>query len=140
MYWDPFEEMRRMQEEMNRIFYKPLLLGTKELTVRTPVTDIKETEKSVIATFELPGADKKDIELNVTDDYVEVKVKKKQELEKKTKTEYRYEASAQQYYRKIALPTRVIAEKAEATYKDGVLRVEIPKQAAMKGAKKIQIK
>jgi HSP20 family protein len=142
MFWDPFEEFRRMQDEMNRLFYgTSKLLPAKQLSVRIPVTDVRETEKNVIATFELPGAEKKDIQLDVTENSVEVTVGKKHEAEKKTKTEYRYEASASQYYRKVSLPAPVIANKAEATYRDGVLRIEIPKKTAVTGGtKRIQIK
>jgi len=141
MLWDPFEEFRRIQEEMNRLFYTVGRLPSRELAVRTPVADIKETEKNVIVTFELPGVDKKDIELNVTEDSVEVRVQKKHEAEKKTKHEYKYEARAYAFYRKLALPVPVVSEKAEASYKDGLLRIEIPKKVAkIEGSKRIQIK
>lgn len=56
-------------------------INITEEIVRLPVADIQETENSVIAAFELPGVSKENIELNITEDRIEVKVKRK--LEKK---------------------------------------------------------
>ncbi len=137
MIWDPFEEFKAIQEEMDRLFTKtrPLLgFGNKSKSLaktsdffRAPISDISETENSVVAAFELPGADKKDIELNVTDDSVEVK------------GFYSYEARAQQFYRKLPLPAEVIADKTKATYKNGMLRIEIPKKKEGLKKKRIEI-
>ena len=145
MMEDIFEEMRAMQEEMDRLFGKffrtrPMLehSGSKDLTTgdhfRSPIADMKETENSVIARFELPGVDKKDIELNVTEDYIEVKSEKKQEKKK----DKMYERFSQQFYRRIPLPTNVKAEKAKASYKNGILNIEIPKKKEI-SRKKIEI-
>ena len=95
MFWDPFDELERMHEEMNRLFRRPLLEDKKgnELVkfsgFRTPKCNMYETDKSVVATFELPGVEKKDIELNISDDRFEVKVEKKAEKEEKSKGMYR---------------------------------------------------
>ncbi len=142
MYWDPFEEFERIQEELNSLFKRTGNLNLPAKTgARTPIADVKETEQNILVTFELPGVDKKDIDLNVTEDSVEVKVKGKQEAEKKTKEGYSYKASAYNFYRRMPLPTPVISEKAEATYKNGILRIEIPKkQEKLKGSRKVQIK
>ena len=145
MYWDPFEEIRRMHEEMDRIFGRALgkerLLdhdkkGKQVDKFRAPVADLKETENSILATFELPGADKGDIELNVTEDSIEVKAEKK--VEKKEKGSYSFSQSS--FYRSIPLPKEVDASKAKASYKNGMLRIEVPKQEQLTHNKKrIQI-
>jgi HSP20 family protein len=141
MAWNPFDEISRMHEEMDKIFnrifrsYRPLLETGKEkgkslakyLDYRIPTADVRETPDSVIVSFEVPGADKKDIDLNVTENRVEVKVEKKAEKEVKRKGLYSYEARSNQFYRALPLPTEVIPDKAQATYKDGLLKVEIPK-------------
>jgi HSP20 family protein len=154
MIWDPFEEIARMHEEIDRLFSRVVrgttpLLGTrgmkgKELAeygyMRTPISNVYETENSVIATFELPGVEKKDIELNVNDSDIEVKVKKNVEKELRKKGVYSYERSAQQFYRRIPLPVQVKPEQVKAEYKNGVLRVEIPKAKKTESKKKkIQI-
>lgn len=136
MWWNPFDEFDEMFE---RIWGRPgrtLLPHYKEgekgeLTpYRSPVTDLYETDKSIVATMELPGVNKEDIELNVTDNQIEVKVEKKIEKEEKDKKKgyYRYESRCKSFYRSIPLPVEVDASKAEATYKDGVLKVELPKK------------
>lgn len=152
MIWDPFEDLRRMHEEIDkafgRVFTRPLLgrkIG-KELVpfkeARAPVSDIKETGKSIIATIELPGIPKENIELNVTEDSIEVKAQQKAEKEVKKKAIYSYQSKASQFYRKIPLPAEVKAEKAEAIFEDGLLKVEIPKvkQIEHKKTTKVKIK
>lgn len=149
--WDPIEDLRRMHEEMDRlfgrVFSRPLLsIKGKELKpykeARVPVSDIKETEKSIIANIELPGIPKENVELNVTEDSIEVKARKKAEKEIKKKGMYSYQSSASQFYRKIPLPAEVKPDQAEAVFKDGLLKVEIPKvkQIEHKKSKRVIIK
>src|SRR3989344_9393088 len=115
MIWDPFEEIRRMHEEMDRVFSRmfrssKLLPGKegKELAkysdFRMPVADVKETQSSVLAVFEIPGTQKEDIELNITKNMIEVKAQKKHEREVKEKGRYSYEARTSQFYRALPLP------------------------------------
>lgn len=144
MYWDPFEDMSRMYHEMNRIFNREFSGINKALTqkkgknlvkrdkFRVPLADIKETEKEVIATFEIPGADKNDIELNIKDNNVEVKVEKKDEKEVKDKDKYSYQSYSSSFYRSLPLPSNVSSDKAKASYENGVLKVTIPKKEQSK--------
>ncbi|HLD06778.1 MAG TPA: Hsp20/alpha crystallin family protein [Candidatus Nanoarchaeia archaeon] len=138
------DEMERMQHEMNRLAQRRL--GQNNAPVRTesirmPRCQLQETEKAVIASFELPGAEKKDIELNVTDTHIEVKVQKKMEKEHQENGAYYYQAASQGYYRAVPLPVEVQGSKAEASYRDGVLRVEVPKlKQVERRAKRIEIK
>ncbi len=145
--FDIFEEMERLHRQMDRMFSdfyeRPLLEGPKSsgkalAKARPAVSDIKETKNSVIATFELPGADKKDIELNVTENAVEVKAQRKivKEHTDKKKGYYSYVAQASQFYRALPLPSKVVPEKTVAVYKDGVLTVTMPKVAPSKNEKK----
>ena len=147
MWWDAFDEMERWSREMDRRMAmmfgaRPALehKGGKQPVefgkYRPARCDVCETENKVIASFELPGADKKDIELNITDNYIEVKVEKKMEKEQKDKDSYSYAASSSHFYRRLPFPADVEAGKAKATYKDGLLRVEIPKQKVEKGEKR----
>jgi len=149
MFDDMFEEVRRLQRELDRGFrdfwssrsFKSLpdYTGKKEaLALRSPLTDLEETDKEVIAKFEMPGVDKKDIQLNITEDKIEVKVEKKQEAKVEKKGFYKEERSYRGFYRAIALPSNVIPEKAKAKYKDGILEVIIPK-AETKKKNKIEI-
>ncbi len=148
--WDPFEDLNKMHEEMDklfgRVFSRPLLSSkakglTPLKTARTPVSDIKETEKNIIANIELPGIPKENIELNVTENSIEVKAQKKAEKEVKKKGMYSYEASASQFYRKLPLPAEIKPDQAKAKFKDGLLKVEVPKvkQIEHKKSKSVKI-
>lgn len=152
--WDPFEEMRRLQSEMERVFRnfgseRLLLEGKapkdKEVApwhgFRMPVADMYETDKNIVAEFELPGVDKKNIELNVTDDAVEVKVQQKAEVKEEKKGFYRYESRSHQFFRRLPLPEGVDTSNADATFKEDILKVEIPKtENALQKAKRLEIK
>jgi HSP20 family protein len=152
MYWDPFEELDRMHEEMDRLFRRsfgherPLLehdgKGNTQLVARTPVYHMQETESGIIAAFELPGVNKADIELNVEDDSIELKVESKTEKkhEDKDKKSTSYFMHKSSFYRKVPLPKQIESSKATAEYKDGVLRIEAPKKAESSGGKRLQIK
>lgn len=144
-FWDfdPFDELRRIGEELSRVFRNigvPVVAEKSLTPYRCPVVDIYETENNIVARFELPGVDKKDIDLNVTEDYIEVSVKRKLEKEVKKEGYFRYESRSQQFYRRVPLPVSVQPEKAEAIYKNGILTVQIPKTKVRTKKKKIQIK
>ncbi|MCX8147079.1 MAG: Hsp20/alpha crystallin family protein [Candidatus Woesearchaeota archaeon] len=146
--WSIFDEMKRMREEMDRLFEeffnrKRQLIehkGKKEergiMSYRSPVTNVYETENSVVAAIELPGVEKNDIELNVTENMLEVKAERKLEKEIKKKGVYSYSSAARSFYRSFTLPAKVDASKAKAEYKNGILRVEMPKIGKGKEEKK----
>jgi HSP20 family protein len=149
---DPFDEIRRMHEEIDKMFYRafrggadaPLMKGMQALEpykdARIPVADCRETEGSVIASIELPGVEKKDIKLNISDDAIEVKVEKKHEAETKEKRVYKYESSSRQFYRRLPLPANVDSSKASAEYNNGMLRIEVPKLQISDKRRQIEIK
>ncbi len=137
--WDPFEDMKNMQKDMEKtfrdFFRKPARLAKQKLA-REPLVDISETKKDVTAKIELPGIDKKDIDLNVTENMLAVKAEKKAEKEKKGKSFFRKERSYTCFQRAFSLPAKVKAEQAKADFKDGLLKVTVPKQKPEKKKKK----
>lgn len=155
MRQDPFDEMRRLQKEMDRIMGDMLGGGDERFlslpmpakrgeyladVFREPVSDLKETDKAVVASIEMPGVNKKDIQLNVTEDGLEVKVEQKHEEKEEKKGYVRMESGYRSYYRRLPFPTKVIADKAEAKYENGVLEVTAPKlQIESKKKKMIEV-
>ena len=151
---DIFDELRRMQKEMDNLFkdffkqpaeFLPSPTGRSLKEVRgfkSPAVNIYEKGNSVVAEFELPGVDKNDVELNVTESSIEVKGKKSVEKEIKKKGYYMYESSSEGFYRRVPLPKRVTPEKASAELKKGILKVEVPKEEEQRAIKKkrVQIK
>jgi len=129
--------MKRIQKEIDsmfqtsfRDFRHPLIDGSD---FRMPLTDVEETENSITATFELPGAKKDEIQLNVTPKEIEVKVEQKQEKQGS------YTFTTRQYYRKLPLLTEINPERAEAKYENGVLEVKMPKMERIDSKKRLQI-
>ncbi|MBU7016641.1 MAG: Hsp20/alpha crystallin family protein [Theionarchaea archaeon] len=141
MEWDIFDEIFRMQEEMNKMFndfmYPSRLLGpgtgrNGELaqvpSERKAFMDMQETDKDIIVTAELPGVNKEDIMVNVTPERVEIRVEKKEE-QKEEKEGYRvYGSRYSGFYRNIPLHTAVDSENVKATYKNGILEITLPKK------------
>lgn len=124
-----FKEMRKLQEEMNRIFSNfDRELKRSEYSFREPLTDLRDEEDSIVAAIELPGVDKRDIKINVTEESLEIKVEKKEEAKIKGKNYIKEERAYKGFYRKITLPEKIIPDKVKANYKDGILEVIMPKQ------------
>ena len=133
---DPFDEIARMHREIDSMFQKAFHNTTwpvphdRHLPQRIPISDVEETEKSLVARFELPGVDKKDIKLHVGIDYIDLKVESKKQSQVKEKDSSHYTDRYLQFSRHLTLPATVAGEQAEAEYKDGILMVSIPKKDA----------
>ncbi|MCS7134768.1 MAG: Hsp20/alpha crystallin family protein [Candidatus Pacearchaeota archaeon] len=135
------EELRRWRKAMKRLLAWPLHLERFTFgEFREPLVDMEETEDTLKLEIELPGISKEDIDIDVTHDSITIKAKKKEAKEEKKKGFYRVERSYKGFYRSMTLPCKVIPEKAEATYKDGILTIILPKAEKKIAAKKIKIK
>ena len=110
-----------------------------EKTTFTPTFDVSETEKELIVTAEVPGMDKKNININISDGLLTIKGEKKQEKEEKDENYHCVERRYGTFSRTMRLPSEVETDKVVATYKDGVLKITLPKSEAAK-PKKIEIK
>jgi HSP20 family protein len=133
--WDPFEELRRMQSRMSRIFGETpeaLLPGQPMPEVQVPFVDVIEKGNDIIVTADMPGVDKNDIKINVRDNMLEISAERKSEQEQKGKEFYRHERSFSRFYREIRLPAAVDQSKAKATFNNGVLEVTLPMTAKEK--------
>lgn len=146
---DLFEDMRRVRKRMLEEFYRDFRCPSFYLEGRhqepskfdLPLADLKETDKELIAHLDLPGVDKKDIMLKVTENEIEVKVERKHELKEEKEGYVHQERSCSGFYRKNTLPKKVNPEEVDAEYKDGVLTVRMPKLVLEhKNPKQIDIK
>ena len=93
----------------------------------TPSLDITETGKTVEVRAELPGMERKDIDITLDGDLLVIKGEKKHETEEKDRCYHRVERKFGSFYRAVRLPYEVKAEKIDATFKDGILTVTLPK-------------
>ncbi len=110
-----------------------------EETEFAPAFDVSETEKEVIVRVEVPGMDKKDITINLTDDILTVKGEKKHEKEHGDENYHSVERRFGAFSRTMRIPVDVEVGKVDATYKDGVLKITLPKSERVK-PKEIPIK
>ena len=134
---------REMDKMLDRFFggYEPLVGKRNGNGKLIPNMDVSETEKELEATFDLPGLDEKDLDVNLTDDVLTIKGKKETEKEKKEKEYHSVERSVGTYYRAIRLPCEVDASKVTARFSKGVLTVNLPKaESAKKKSKKVEVK
>jgi HSP20 family protein len=141
---EPFRNLMGIQDEMNRLFDTMLsrwASDDKEIFGRgwAPMIDVEEDEDKVTVTAELPGLADKDIDISILGDTLTIKGEKKKEEEKKEKNYHRVERAYGAFQRSVALPTTVESDKAKASFKDGVLSVEMPKKEEAK-PKQIKVK
>src|ERR1035437_816671 len=138
--WDPFEEIRKTQERLNLLFED--FMPMKKMgdgNVFTPAIDIKEEENKLLVTTDLPGIDRKDIEINLKEDMLEISAKTGKEKEIEEEGYIRKEREYTHFYPAVRLPSSVKEEGSTAKIENGVLTITLPKMKLEEPAKKIQI-
>lgn len=115
----------------------PALFGEGKSWV--PAFDISENEKEYVVTAEIPGIDQKDLEVTLSDGILTVKGEKKQEKEHQGDNYHRLERAYGSFHRSFHIPEKVDAEKVDASYRNGILKLTIPK-AETGEVKKIEVK
>lgn len=137
-----------LQREMNRLFddffrgfdLEPFGVLEDRDAGFSPSIDVRESDAEFTIKAEIPGIDEKDVEVLVSDDAVTLKGEKKEEQEDRGRDYYRLERSYGSFHRVIPLPRGITLEKVEATFKNGVLTVKLPKtEEAQSKGKKIPI-
>jgi HSP20 family protein len=124
-----FPYMRRLTEEIDRAFgFKPGFLGLTEpyLCGWSPDIEIFEHDNTFFVRADLPGLTKENVKVQVIHDELTIEGERKLEKEETKEGFYRTERTYGAFYRRIPLPEYVKAEAARATFKNGVLEVEIP--------------
>lgn len=117
-------------------FRLPELFGKEGELV--PVFDIAETDKEYTITGEIPGVEAKDLDVTLSDGTLTVQGEKKKEQEEKDEHFHRIEREYGAFHRGFRLPENVRAEELKANYKDGVLKITLPKVEIK--PKKIEVK
>ncbi|UCE27143.1 MAG: response regulator [Candidatus Coatesbacteria bacterium] len=141
--WSPFRDILAVQNEMNRIFDDLMTRrreeGDVEGGVWAPFLDISETKDEIVVKAEIPGVEKDDIKLSITDNILVLKGEKKMSREVEEENYHRIERVYGSFYRSVELPSRVKADGIEAKFEKGVLEIRIPKAEEAK-VKEIEIK
>ena len=105
----------------------------------TPAVNIEENENEYIITAELPGVEKKDVKITFEDGALSISGEKKVENEDKKDNFHRIERRYGVFSRSFAIPSSIVIDKIDASFKDGVLRVILPKAEEAK-PKQIEVK
>ena len=98
-----------------------------EFEMRAPAVDVFEEKDDIVVKAEVPGIDKDNISVTLSDSTLTIKGEKKKEDEVKEENYYRSERSYGAFVRTVALPKEVHADKVKASFKNGVLEVRMPK-------------
>jgi HSP20 family protein len=97
-----------------------------------PAVDISEDENNIYVAMEIPGMKKEDINVSLENNVLSLRGEKKQEKEIKEENYHRWERNYGSFSRAFELPMPVQADKIKASYKEGVLHVELPKAEEVK--------
>jgi len=139
---EPVGTFDRLQEQINELFEDfplwPTTHGLFDQAV-SPAMDVIESPDGYSLECELPGMDQKDIDVSIASGVLTIKGEKKNEQESKGRRIYRKETWEGSFQRTLSLPQNVDADKVDASYKDGVLRISLPKTETAK-PKRIELK
>jgi HSP20 family protein len=142
MQVDPFRNLFDLQREINQLFESNAHGASREgvaLSTWTPAVDIYEDEQSFMIKAELPEVSREDVKVGLNDNVLSISGERRVENEDKREGYHRIERSYGQFYRSFTLPPNVNAEAINAEFKDGVLRLTLPKREEAK-PKQIEVK
>jgi HSP20 family protein len=136
----PFELMRRFTDELDRAFEGlGLARGAGEVEMWTPSVEIFERDNNLIVRAELPGLDKDDVRVELTDDGLVIEGERRRESEERREGGYRSEIEYGHFYRLIPLPEGANIDQAQARMNNGVLEVAIPMAEARRQRRSIPV-
>jgi HSP20 family protein len=127
--YGPFSLMRRFSEEMDQFFHNAFgRTHGGAIGAWSPAVDIRERDGNLEVIAELPGLKKEDVRAECTDNGLILEGEKREEREETTGGVHRSERSYGHFYRMVPLPPGADPDKAQAEFKDGLLRIRIPMQ------------
>ena len=137
--WEPFRDLASLQERMNRLFdesFKGINRTTADDWLLggtwAPAVDIFEQEGNIVLKAELPGIDLKDVDIRLENNVLTLRGERKVDNEVKRESFHRIERAYGTFARSFTLPSTVDQQNIKADYKDGVLKVVLPKREEAK--------
>ncbi len=136
--WEPFRDLLTLQERMNRMFdesYRGRGAGEDDWSLGgawAPPVDIYEHDGNIVMTAELPGVDAKDVDVRVENNLLTLRGERKWSSEVKKESYHRVERSYGSFTRSFTLPNVVDTDKIKADFKDGMLKLVLPKKEEAK--------
>jgi len=131
--WEPFRDLMAMQDRMTRLFDETLSRIFKEeipQKVWSPPVDIVEREREVVIKMDLPEVDQNEIDIKVEENALIVQGERKFIKDTMDENYIQIERPYGTFQRTFAIPRTIDQEKIKASYKEGVLRITLPKKEA----------
>ncbi|HMP76681.1 MAG TPA: Hsp20/alpha crystallin family protein [Kiritimatiellia bacterium] len=124
---DPFRDLHRLQRDMNRLF-----AGFRTPAEQFPALNLWSSPEQVVLTAEVPGVDPKDVDVSVVGNVVTLEGERKEDASIPADSYHRRERENGKFMRSVRLPYEVEADKVQARYENGVLRVTLPRKESTK--------
>jgi len=146
--WSPMKELETLRRDMERLFEDVLepfgrrrwwLRRLSQRDVIVPNVEMYDRGNEIVVKAELPGVEKDDIDLTITKDSLTIKGETKKEEEVKEEDYYCSECTYGSFHRTLSLPVEIDAAKATASFKNGILKITLPKLEEAK-AKEVKVK
>jgi len=139
--WEPFRGLMGIQSELDRVFedFFGRSMEPRPEGVRLPAVDVSETANDVLVKAEMPGVDKKDLEVEVLPESLSLKAEMRQEKEETDERLHHKECIWRRYERTIPLPAEVVTNQVKASMKDGILEVRMPKSERSRAATPMKV-
>jgi HSP20 family protein len=139
--WEPLREIASMQQQFGRLFNGLLDWPGQAQPNGTwvPPLDVVETESELVYAFDLPGVAEDKIAIEIQDDTLTVSAEREQTAETSGERFYRFERRHGTFSRAVGLPQGVDDSRIQASYKDGVLEIRVPKPEEAK-PRRIQLR
>jgi HSP20 family protein len=138
---DPFRDLFDLQRGINELFGGSVGSPREEVALRawTPAVDVYEDENAFLIKIDLPEVTRDDVKVSLNDNTLSISGERRVENEEKKENYHRVERSYGQFYRSFTLPPNVDPMAIDAKFKDGVLRLTLPKKEEAK-PKQIEVK
>jgi len=130
--WTPWQELENMNRQLSNLLGDSPFDAASEAGQWAPRVDIRETDDALLVQAELPGIEKKDVHLEVKDGILTLSGERRYEKDVKEENVHRVERAYGKFSRSFSLPSNVDADKVNATMKNGVLEVRLPKRESAK--------
>jgi HSP20 family protein len=138
---DPFRELFDLQRGLNQLFDESFGIPREDVALKAwaPAVDVYEDENAFLIKLELPEVNREDVKVSLNENTLSISGERRVENEDKRENYHRVERSYGQFYRSFTLPPNVNVEAIDAQFKDGVLRLTLPKREEAK-PKQIEVK
>ncbi|MDI6803658.1 MAG: Hsp20/alpha crystallin family protein [Bacteroidota bacterium] len=137
--FSPFREIETLENQIQKIF-NDFPLTRRMSGSFIPSIDLREDEKNLYLTAELPGIEKEEVKISLHNDVLTISGERKREEKKEKENFYNLEMCYGTFNRSVTLPVEVDNEKIEANFKNGILKIQMPKSNPKDISKTIEIK